>query len=138
MPTETTYTPSELLQYLPAIYSEEPFLGQFLLAFEKILLGRDDSPAGVPSAVVAAAFRTAKGGVGQTPVSGGSEVIVFRVTDIIDPAADTASDAVKKLKDSLDRALTEEQIASYVNKLETDIGTTINQAAFAQVTGANQ
>ena len=45
MPTEMTYTPSALLQYLPAIYSEDPFLGQFLLAFEKILLGRDDSPA---------------------------------------------------------------------------------------------
>ncbi len=99
---------------------------------------RDDSPAGVPATVVAAAFRTAKDGVGQTPVSGGSEVIVFRVTDIVEPAADAASDAVKKLKDSLDRALTEEQVASYVNKLETDIGTTINQAAFAQVTGANQ
>ena len=99
---------------------------------------RDDSPAGVPGTVVAAAFRTAKDGVGQTPVSGGSEVIVFRVTDIIDPAVDAASDAVKKLKDSLDRAQTEEQVAAYVNKLETDIGTTINQAAFAQVTGANQ
>ncbi|MBR0817728.1 peptidylprolyl isomerase [Bradyrhizobium liaoningense] len=99
---------------------------------------RDDSPAGVPANVVAAAFRTAKDGVGQTAVSGGSEVIVFRVTDIVDPAVDAASDAVKKLKDSLDRALTDEQVASYVNKLETDIGTTINQAAFAQVTGANQ
>lgn len=99
---------------------------------------RDDSPAGVPATVVSAAFRTAKDGVGQTAVSGGSEVIVFRVTDIVDPAVDFASDAVKKLKESLDRALTEEQVASYVNKLETDIGTTINQAAFAQVTGANQ
>ncbi|MCK1336206.1 SurA N-terminal domain-containing protein [Bradyrhizobium sp. 38] len=99
---------------------------------------RDDSPASVPAAVVAAAFRTAKDGVGQTPVTGGTEVIVFRVTDIIDPTVDAASDAVKKLKDSLDRAQTEEQIASYVNRLETDIGTTINQAAFAQVTGANQ
>ncbi|QOZ09413.1 SurA N-terminal domain-containing protein [Bradyrhizobium sp. CCBAU 51765] len=99
---------------------------------------RDDSPAGVPATVVSAAFRTAKDGVGQTAVSGGSEVIVFRVTDIVDPAVDVASDAVKKLKESLDRALTEEQVASYVNKLETDIGTTINQAAFAQVTGANQ
>ncbi|MCP2210576.1 UNVERIFIED_ORG: peptidyl-prolyl cis-trans isomerase D [Bradyrhizobium japonicum] len=99
---------------------------------------RDDSPAGVPATVVAAAFRTAKDGVGQTPVSGGSEVIVFRVTDIVDPTVDAASDAVKKLKESLDRAQTEEQVASYVNKLETDIGTTINQAAFAQVTGANQ
>ncbi|MGC0396136.1 MULTISPECIES: SurA N-terminal domain-containing protein [Bradyrhizobium] len=99
---------------------------------------RDDSPAGVPAAVVSAAFRTAKDGVGQTAVNGGSEVIVFRVTDIVDPAVDVASDAVKKLKESLDQALTEEQVASYVNKLETDIGTTINQAAFAQVTGANQ
>jgi len=99
---------------------------------------RDDQPAGVPTNLVAAAFRTAKDGVGQTPVTGGSEVIVFRVTDIVDPALDAASDAVKKLKDSLDRAQTEEQVASYVNKLETDIGTTINQAAFAQVTGANQ
>lgn len=46
MPTETTYTPgSGLLQYLPAIYAEDPFLGQFLLAFEKILLGRDAAPA---------------------------------------------------------------------------------------------
>ena len=33
--------------------------------------------------------------------------------------------------------LTDEQIAEYVTKLETDIGTTINEAAFAQVTGAN-
>ncbi|MGY3082345.1 peptidyl-prolyl cis-trans isomerase D [Bradyrhizobium sp. LB1.3] len=99
---------------------------------------RDDSPASVPAAVVAAAFRAAKDGVGQTPVTGGTEVIVFRVTDIIDPTVDAASDAVKKLKDSLDRAQTEEQIASYVNRLETEIGTTINQAAFAQVTGANQ
>lgn len=99
---------------------------------------RDDAPAGVPATVVSAAFRTAKDGVGQTAVSGGSEVIVFRVTDIVDPAVDFASDAVKQLKESLDRAQTEEQVASYVNKLETDIGTTINQAAFAQVTGANQ
>lgn len=99
---------------------------------------RDDSPAGVPAAVVSAAFRTAKDGVGQTAVSGGGEVVVFRVTDIVDPTVDAASDAFKKLKESLDRAQTEEQVASYVNRLETDIGTTINQAAFAQVTGANQ
>ncbi len=33
---------SSLLQYLPAIYQQDPFLGQFLLAFEKILLGGSD------------------------------------------------------------------------------------------------
>ncbi|MBR0848371.1 SurA N-terminal domain-containing protein [Bradyrhizobium diazoefficiens] len=100
---------------------------------------RDDSPAGVPAPVVQAAFRAAKDGAGQTPISNASsDVVVFRVTEIVDPPVDAASEAVKKLKDSVDRSLTEEQIAAYVNKLETDIGTTINQAAFAQVTGANQ
>jgi phage tail-like protein len=45
MGTGTSQTGSDLLKYLPAIYQEHPFLGQFLLAFEKVLLGRDD---GVP------------------------------------------------------------------------------------------
>ncbi len=40
---ETTYQPSGLLRYLPAIYQEDPYLGQFLIAFEKILLGRLDT-----------------------------------------------------------------------------------------------
>jgi phage tail-like protein len=37
--------PSSLLQYLPAIFQQDAFTGQFLLAFEKILLGRQD---GIP------------------------------------------------------------------------------------------
>jgi peptidyl-prolyl cis-trans isomerase D len=91
----------------------------------------------VPAGVVTAAFRTAKDGVGQTPGAGGSEWIVFRVTDVSVPAIDAASDDVKKLKDNLQRGLTDEQVAQYVTKIESQIGTTINQAAFAQVTGAN-
>lgn len=31
-----------LLEYLPAIYRDDPFAGRFLLAFEKLLMGRDD------------------------------------------------------------------------------------------------
>ncbi|MGK7884136.1 MAG: phage tail protein [Crocosphaera sp.] len=34
-----TNAPSKLLDYLPEIYGQDAFLGQFLLAFEKILLG---------------------------------------------------------------------------------------------------
>lgn len=41
---EPKYSPSGLLQYLPAVYAEDPFLGQYLLAFEKILLGRVPPP----------------------------------------------------------------------------------------------
>jgi phage tail-like protein len=41
-PPNLTQSPSRLLDYLPAIYRTDPFLGRFLRAFEKILLGRDD------------------------------------------------------------------------------------------------
>ena len=37
-----TVDTSQLLDYLPAIYREHPFLNKYLSAFEKILLGRDD------------------------------------------------------------------------------------------------
>ena len=98
---------------------------------------RDAALPGLPESVVSAAFRAAKDGVGQATGTGGDERIVFRVTDIIVPPVDLASDEVKKLKEALQRGLTDEQVAQYVNKIENEIGTTINQAAFAQVTGAN-
>ena len=98
---------------------------------------RDASPSGVPGGVITAAFRTVRDGVGQTPGAGGSEWIVFRVTDVSVPTVDVASDEVKKLKETLQRGLTDEQLAQYVTRIESEIGTKINQAAFAQVTGAN-
>ncbi|MGY3615468.1 peptidyl-prolyl cis-trans isomerase D [Bradyrhizobium sp. USDA 10063] len=98
---------------------------------------RDAALPGVPESVVSAAFRTAKDGVGQATGASGGERVVFRVTDITVPPVDLASEEVKKLKEALQRGLTDEQVAQYVNKIETDIGTSINQAAFAQVTGAN-
>jgi peptidyl-prolyl cis-trans isomerase D len=98
---------------------------------------RDASPAGLPASAVAAAFRTAKDGAGQTAGTGASEWIVFRVTDISVPPVDLASDESKKLKETLQRGLSDELISQYVVKLEAEIGTTINEAAFAQVTGAN-
>jgi peptidyl-prolyl cis-trans isomerase D len=98
---------------------------------------RDASLPGVPAGAITAAFRTAKDGVGQTAGAGGGEWIVFRVTDVNVPPVDLASEDMKKLKETLERGLTDEQVAQYVTRLEADIGTSINQAAFAQVTGAN-
>ncbi len=92
---------------------------------------------GLNAGVVAAVFGTAKDAAGQTPDTAANGWIVFRVTDIIVPPADLASDAMKKLKDSLQRAQTDEQIAQYVTRLESMIGTSVNETAFAQVTGAN-
>jgi peptidyl-prolyl cis-trans isomerase D len=98
---------------------------------------RDASLPGVPAGAITAAFRTAKDGIGQTAGTGGSEWIVFRVTEVNVPPVDFASDDIKKLRDTLQRGLTDEQVAQYVTRLESDIGTTVNQSAFAQVTGAN-
>jgi peptidyl-prolyl cis-trans isomerase D len=98
---------------------------------------RDASLPGVPAGAITAAFRTVKDGAGQTAGTGAGEWIVFRVTDVSVPPVDLASDDIKKLKETLQRGLTDEQVGEYVTKLETDIGTSINQAAFAQVTGAN-
>ena len=99
---------------------------------------RDATLPGVPNGVVTAAFRTAKDSASQTEAAGGSQWVVFRVTDITTPAVDMASEDVKKLKDTLQRALSQEQSAEYVTRLEKDIGTTINEAAVAQVVGSNQ
>ena len=98
---------------------------------------RDDTPPGLPVSAVTTAFRTPKDAVGQSAGAGSNEWIVFRVTDISVPSVDLASDDIKKLKDTLQRGLTDEQVAQYVSKIEQTIGTTINKAAFAQVTGAN-
>jgi peptidyl-prolyl cis-trans isomerase D len=92
---------------------------------------------GLNAGVVAAVFGTAKDAAGQAPDAAANGWIVFRVTDITVPPVDFASDEMKKFKDSVQRAQTDEQIAQYLNKLESTIGTSINAAALAQVTGAN-
>ncbi|QOZ25844.1 peptidylprolyl isomerase [Bradyrhizobium sp. CCBAU 51753] len=98
---------------------------------------RDATPPGVPAAAITAAFRTPKDSDGQTPAAGGSQWVVFRVTDVTLPQVDFASNEVKQLQEALRRSLSDEQVAQYVTKIESDIGVTVNQAAFAQVTGAN-
>lgn len=97
---------------------------------------RDAEIKGVPERLIAAAFRTPKDGIGQTEGANGTDWIVFKVTDVITPTVDMASDDVKKLKETLERALSDEQIAQFVTKLESNVGTTINQQAFAVATGA--
>jgi peptidyl-prolyl cis-trans isomerase D len=101
---------------------------------------RDGKVPGLPDTVVEAAFRTPKDAAGQAqgqaPGSGSAEWIVFRVTDVTVPPLDLASEDAKKLKETLQRSLADEQIAEYVTKLESEIGTTINESAVAQATGA--
>jgi peptidyl-prolyl cis-trans isomerase D len=98
---------------------------------------RDATVPGVPTSVIEAAFRTPKDTAAQASGAGGGDWIVFRVTDVSVPPVDLAADDIKKLKETLLKGLSDEQVAEYVTKLEREIGTSINQSALAQVTGAN-
>ena len=98
---------------------------------------REGSVPGVPEGLITAAFRTAKDAAGQTPGTGGTEWFVFRVTDVTTPPVDLASSEMKNLKDTLQRSMSDEQLAQYVARLQKDIGTSINEVALAQATGAN-
>lgn len=98
---------------------------------------RDATTAALPAAVVAAAFRAVKGAAGQAPGASNDEWFVFRVTDAKVPPLDLASDETKKLREGIQRGLSDEYVGQYIVKLEAEIGTKINQAAVAQITGAS-
>jgi peptidyl-prolyl cis-trans isomerase D len=44
---------------------------------------------------------------------------------------------MKQLKETLQRSQSDEDVGQYIAKVETEIGTSINQGAVAQVTGAS-
>ena len=59
------------------------------------------------------------------------------VTDAKVPTLDVASDETKKLREGIQRGMSDEYVGQYIVKLEAEIGTKINQAAVAQITGAS-
>jgi peptidyl-prolyl cis-trans isomerase D len=87
---------------------------------------------GALSAAIDAVFRTPKDGYGKAPAASG-EQIVFRVTDIVVPTLDMASEEAKRAVDVLNRGLSEDIFSEYVSQLEKEIGVTINQSALNQV-----
>jgi peptidyl-prolyl cis-trans isomerase D len=97
---------------------------------------RDATVADLSPGVIQAVFRGVKDAVGQAPGAGPSDWIVYRITDITAPTVDMASEDAKKLQESLQRGVTDELVAQYITKLEQQVGTKINQEAFALATGA--
>jgi peptidyl-prolyl cis-trans isomerase D len=95
----------------------------------------------VPAKVVEAAFRTPKNAPATTDGNTETERYVFRVTEVTDPKLDAASPEAKQLSATLQNSYADDIIGEYIARLETDLGISINQAAFNQVVGggtANQ
>jgi len=85
------------------------------------------------AAGVDAVFRTAKDAAGKAGGTQPGEQIVFRLTDIVVPSLDTASEEAKRAIQTLNRGLSEDILAEYIAWLEREIGFTINQSALNQV-----
>jgi len=87
----------------------------------------------ISTQVVGAVFQTAKDAAGMAEGNSPGEWTVFRVTDITVADFDAASPEVKRIADQMRRSLTEDMLAQYVQRLQTDIGATIYQDALRRV-----
>ncbi len=96
-------------------------------------LKRGEASGPLSAAGVDAVFRTAKDAVGKTEGAQPPDEVVFRVTDIVVPSLDMASEDAKRALETLNRGLSEDILAEYIAWLESDIGVTINQSALNQV-----
>jgi peptidyl-prolyl cis-trans isomerase D len=96
-------------------------------------LKRGEASGPLSAAGVDAVFRTAKDAAGKAEAAQPAEQVVFRVTDIVVPSLDMASEDAKRAIETLNRGLSEDILAEYIARLESDIGVTINQNALNQV-----
>jgi len=76
---------------------------------------------------------TAKDAAGKADAAQPAEQVVFRVTDIVVPKFDPASEEAKRMIEALNRGLSEDIFGEYIARLESEIGVSINQSALNQV-----
>jgi peptidyl-prolyl cis-trans isomerase D len=96
-------------------------------------LKRGEPTGPLSAAGIDAVFRTAKDAVGKTQAAQPAEQVVFRVTDIVVPVLDMSSEEAKRDLEALNRGVSEDILAEYIARLESEIGLTINQSALNQV-----
>ena len=80
-----------------------------------------------------AIFRTAKDAFGSAQAEQPGEQLVFRVTGVVEPTTDLASEESKRLRGALNNAMAGDVQAEYLQLLEREIGVTINERALRQV-----
>jgi len=88
----------------------------------------------ISAAVLAAIFDTPKDAAGRAEAQPPDQ-IVFRVTKVNIPALDAASPDAKKIADTLRSSMTDAMLGEYLSRIESDVGTSINQEAAAQALG---
>jgi peptidyl-prolyl cis-trans isomerase D len=97
-------------------------------------LNRASSVPGLDANTIARVFLTAKDKSGVSAPDGSADRIVFRVTAIDVPATAAPAQLVQQLTQSIQEDLQ----VQYVNRLQTQLGLRVNEAAMRQVTGAGE
>ena len=87
--------------------------------------------------VIEAVFQAEKDAAGSAE-GNGSEWVVFRLTDITVPDFDAGSAEAKRVAEAMRGQLREDLMAQYVQRLQADLGVTINQDALRRVAGGEQ
>jgi peptidyl-prolyl cis-trans isomerase D len=127
---------TEILDKLKAGAKLADIAAQDRLKVETLSGIKRGEPSGpLSAAAVDAVFRTAKDAVGKAEAREPAEEVVFRVTEIVVPSLDVASEDAKRTVETLNRGLSEDILAEYIAHLESEVGVTINQNALNQVIG---
>jgi peptidyl-prolyl cis-trans isomerase D len=80
-------------------------------------------------------FATAKGQSNTTEGDNPATRLVFIVTDVSEPKLDPAAPQSGQIAERLTRGYSDDLLAEYVGRLETDLGVRINQQALQQIVG---
>jgi peptidyl-prolyl cis-trans isomerase D len=97
-------------------------------------LNRATTVPGLDAATIARVFLTAKDKSGVGTPDSTADRIVFRVTAVDVPATAPPSPLIQQLTQSIQEDLQ----VQYVNRLQTNLGLRLNEAAMRQVTGAGE
>ncbi len=82
-----------------------------------------------------AVFRTPKDAAGSAQGEQATHWIVFHVTDVTVPKLDMTSVETKRLSEALRSSLANDLLGEYAERLENEIGVTVNPNALSQATG---
>jgi peptidyl-prolyl cis-trans isomerase D len=99
---------------------------------------RNGPPNGLSPAVVTEVFKTPQGQVGSAEGASPTERIVFQVNEIKVPPLDPEAADVKRIDEALKSRTTEDLIAQYLAKVQSEVGVTVNANALNQVSGGTQ
>ena len=100
-------------------------------------LKRGKATEAVSAKIISSVFHTAKDGFGSAEGDRPGEWMVFRVTDVTTPKPEANSPDAKHIEEVVQRQQSNDLFGQYVGWLESDLGTSVNQAALAQALGAS-